>query len=212
MFTGLVSDVGTIVAAQGDATALRRYVIDCAYAADSIAIGASIACSGICLTAVAVEASGARARFTVEAAAETLGRTLAGEWDVGTRLNLERSLRVGDELGGHLVTGHVDGIATIVAFDPVTDAAGPWGPTAAFTIEAPLELARFLAEKGSVCLDGVSLTVNSINQNVFSVLLIPHTLEVTTFAKRRAGENIHIEIDLMARYAARLAEAQAFLD
>ncbi|MFM9975447.1 MAG: riboflavin synthase, partial [Beijerinckiaceae bacterium] len=93
----------------------------------------------------------------------------------------------------------------------VTDAAGPWGATATFTIEAPLALARFLAEKGSVCLDGVSLTVNSINQNVFSVLLIPHTLEVTTFGKRRAGENIHIEIDLMARYAARLAEAQAFL-
>jgi riboflavin synthase len=209
MFTGLVSDVGTVVTAEGDIKALRRYVIDCAYAADSIAIGASIACSGICLTAVSVEKQGSGARFTVETAAETLQRTLAGQWKPGTRLNLERSLRVGDELGGHLVTGHVDGIASIAALTPVTDAAGPWGPTASFTLEAPQQLARFLAEKGSVCLDGISLTVNSVNHNVFSVLLIPHTLEVTTFGKKRVGDLIHIEIDLMARYAARLAEAQA---
>jgi riboflavin synthase len=208
MFTGLVSDVGEIVSAEGDAQTLRRYVIDSAYAADSIAIGASIACSGICLTAVAVEAVGARSRFTVEAAAETLGRTLAGQWKQGTRVNLERSLRVGDELGGHLVTGHVDGLATILTRDAVTDASGPWGPTAKFTIKAPAKLARFIAEKGSVCLDGISLTVNSVNADVFSVLIIPHTLAVTTLGERGAGEPIHLEIDLMARYAARLMEAR----
>ncbi len=209
MFTGLVSDVGRIVMAEGDPTSLRRYTISADYPADSIAIGASIACSGICLTAVAVEQEAAgRARFTVEAAAETLSRTMAGSWGEGTALNLERSLRVGDELGGHLVTGHVDGIATIIRRDAVTDASGPWGPTAKFTIRAPKELARFIAEKGSICLDGVSLTVNSVEQDVFSVLLIPHTLAVTTFGERKDGDRIHLEVDLMARYAARLAEAQ----
>jgi riboflavin synthase len=208
MFTGLVSDVGRIVGAEGDPTELRRYVISSAYAADGIAIGASIACSGICLTAVAVEPEGdGRSRFTVEAAAETLSRTLAGGWSIGQPLNLERSLKVGDELGGHLVTGHVDGIARILAREGVTDASGPWGPTARFMIEAPPPLARFIAEKGSVCLDGVSLTVNSVEANVFSVLLIPHTLAVTTFGDRRDGDRIHVEVDLMARYAARLAEA-----
>ncbi len=208
MFTGLVSDVGEIVAAEGDTKSLRRYVIDCSYASDGIALGASIACSGICLTAVAVEAIGNRSRFTVEAAAETLERTLAGNWRAGTKLNLERSLRVGDELGGHLVTGHVDGIATITRRDSVTDATGPWGPTARFTIEAPPSLARFIAEKGSICLDGVSLTVNSVSGSAFSVLLIPHTLGVTTFGERMAGDSLHIEVDLMARYAARLEEAR----
>ena len=208
MFTGLVSDVGEIVAAEGDPKSLRRYTIDCAYAADSIAVGASIACSGICLTAVAIETKGTRSRFTVEAAAETLERTLAGSWASGTKLNLERSLRVGDELGGHLVTGHVDGIATITSRDAVTDAAGPWGPTARFTIEAPPSLARFIAEKGSICLDGVSLTVNSVSGSTFSVLLIPHTLGVTTFGEKMTGDSLHLEVDLMARYAARLEEAR----
>jgi riboflavin synthase len=208
MFTGLVSNVGRIVSAKGDAKTLRRYIVSSAYAADSIPLGASIACSGICLTAVAVEPeAGGRSRFTVETAAETLSRTLAGGWAEGTDLNLERSLRVGDELGGHLVTGHVDGIATILKRDAVTDASGPWGPTAKFTIRAPEGLARFIAEKGSICLDGVSLTVNSVERDVFSVLLIPHTLAVTTFGARQDGDRIHLEVDLMARYAARLAEA-----
>jgi riboflavin synthase len=210
MFTGLVSDVGRIVGAEGDPKTLRRYIVSSAYAADGIPLGASIACSGICLTAVSVESeAGGRSRFTVEAAAETLSRTLAGSWTDGTALNLERSLRVGDELGGHLVTGHVDGIATILSRDAVTDAAGPWGPTAKFTIRAPGALARFVAEKGSICLDGVSLTVNSVERDEFSVLLIPHTLAVTTFGERQTGDRIHIEVDLMARYAARLAEAAA---
>lgn len=208
MFTGLVSDMGEIVSAEGEPESLRRFVIRSSYAPESIAIGASIACAGICLTAVAVEPDGKGSRFTVETAAETLGRTLASTWAVGTRLNLERSLRVGDELGGHLVTGHVDGLATILASEPVTAAAGPWGPTARFRIAAPSALARFIAPKGSVCLDGVSLTVNEVEGVEFSVLLIPHTLAVTTFGERRAGDRVHIEVDLMARYAARLAEAQ----
>jgi riboflavin synthase len=210
MFTGLVSDIGTVAHAEGDAKTLRRYRIDSAYRADSIAIGASIACAGVCLTAVAVEQKTQdRCQFTVEAAAETLDRTLAGLWQPGTNLNLERSLRVGDELGGHLVTGHVDGVATLIKREAVTDASGPWGPTAKFTLRAPKALAGFVAEKGSVCLDGVSLTVNSIEQDVFSVLLIPHTLAVTTFGERHDGDQIHLEVDLMARYAKRLMQAGA---
>lgn len=209
MFTGLVSDVGRVVKAEGDPAKLRRYVVSSAYAPDTIALGASIACSGICLTAVAVEPeAGGRSRFTVETAAETLALTLAGDWREGTTLNLERSLRVGDELGGHLVTGHVDGIATVVTRDAVTDGAGPWGPTAKFTIRGPEILAKFIATKGSICLDGVSLTVNSVERDHFSVLLIPHTLAVTTFGDRAGGDRVHLEVDLMARYAARLAEAR----
>jgi len=209
MFTGLVSDIGEIVSAEGDPRALRRFVIRSAYAPESIAIGASIACAGICLTAVEVSSAAGGSRFTVETAAETLGRTLASTWQVDTRLNLERSLRVGDELGGHLVTGHVDGIASIMERTEVTEAAGPWGPTARFTIEAPPEIAGFIAAKGSVALDGVSLTVNEVADRIFSVLLIPHTLAATTFGELRTGDRLHIEVDLMARYAARLAAAQA---
>jgi riboflavin synthase len=209
MFTGLVSDVGTVVVAEGDAKQLRRYVIDMAYPADSIALGASIACSGICLTAVRVSAGGRGALVTVETAAETLARTLAGSWQIGTRLNLERSLKVGDELGGHLVTGHVDGIATIRQRVDITDGNGPWGATARFDLETSPELSAYIAEKGSVALNGVSLTVNTSELNRFSVLLIPHTLAATTFGEIRAKDRVHLEVDLMARYAVRFAQAQA---
>jgi riboflavin synthase len=209
MFTGLVSDVGTVVKAEGDAKRLRRYVIDMAYAPDSIALGASIACAGICLTAVHVVAGGRGSHVTVETAAETLARTLAGSWQVGTRLNLERSLKVGDELGGHLVTGHVDGIARIVERVDITDGSGPWGATARFEVKTTTELAPYIAEKGSVALNGTSLTVNTSNMNRFSVLLIPHTLGATTFGETRTNDRLHIEVDLMARYAVRFAQAQA---
>jgi riboflavin synthase len=210
MFTGLVSDIGEIVAAEGDPAKLRRYVIDCGYDAGSILSGASIACAGVCLTAVDIEARpGGGSRFTVEAAAETLARTLVGRWETGTRINLERSLRVGDELGGHLVTGHVDGVADVIAREPVTAAESNWGATARFVIRAPAALQGFIATKGSVCLDGVSLTVNHIDDDRFSVLLIPHTLDVTTFGKIESGAQLHLEIDLMARYARRLLEAGA---
>jgi riboflavin synthase len=198
MFTGLVSDIGEVIAAE-DRGDLRRVRIACNYPAESIAIGTSIACSGPCLTVVAVGQVGNRTSFDVDAAAETLKRTTAGAWQVGTRLNLERSLKIGDELGGHLVTGHIDGVATIVSrrsFDGM----------AHFEIDAPHDISHFIAAKGSVTLDGTSLTVNEVSGDRFTVLIIPHTLDVTTWGERREGDGLNIEIDLMARYAARLAE------
>jgi riboflavin synthase len=207
MFTGIVTDKGR-VADVSDAGRLRRIRIDAAYDPAGIALGASIACSGPCLTVVAVGDRPGGSWFEVDAAAETLARTTVGEWTIGTAINLERSLRIGDELGGHIVTGHVDGVATIVSREAVTAGDNPWGPTARFDIRAPQALARFIAEKGSVCLDGTSLTVNAVEGDVFSVLVIPHTLAVTTWGERKEGDRLNIEIDLMARYAARLAEAR----
>jgi riboflavin synthase len=198
MFTGLVSDVGEVIAAE-DRGDLRRIRIACDYPADTIAIGASIACSGPCLTAVAVGQAGERTTFDVDAAAETLKRTTAGAWCVGTRLNLERSLKAGDELGGHFVTGHIDGVATIVS-------RRAFGGMAQFDIEAPHDIAHFIAAKGSVTLDGTSLTVNNVAGDRFSVLVIPHTLAVTTWGERAEGDRLNIEVDLIARYAARLTE------
>ncbi|MRI52911.1 riboflavin synthase [Methylobacterium sp. DB1607] len=210
MFTGLVSDVGRVVSVEGSER-LRRIVIECAYDPAGIALGASIACSGPCLTAVAVEPHGTGCRFAVDAAAETLDRTTVGTWREGTRVNLERSLRLGDELGGHLVTGHVDGIAEILARETVTAEDNPWGASERFTLRAPTALAGFIAEKGSICLDGTSLTVNAVSGADFSVLLIPHSLTVTTWEERRAGDRINLEVDLLARYAARLAETRGLL-
>jgi len=198
MFTGLVSDVGEVIAAE-DRGDLRRIRIPCNYPADSIAIGASIACAGPCLTAVAVGQAGNRTTFDVDTAAETLKRTTAGTWRIGTRLNLERALKIGDELGGHIVTGHIDGVGTIAArrsFEGMAD----------FEIEAPHEIAHFIAAKGSVTLDGTSLTVNEVAGDRFTVLIIPHTLTATTWGERCEGDPLNIEVDLMARYAARLAE------
>lgn len=206
MFTGLVSDVGTVLAVEGD-TDLRRLTIRAGYDPATIALGASIACSGPCLTAVSVEPADGGCVFAVDAAAETLALTTVGAWRAGTRINLERSLRIGDELGGHLVTGHVDGLAEIVFRESVT--AGAWGPSERFLLRAPKDIAHFIARKGSVCLDGTSLTVNMVDGDTFSVLLIPHTLEVTTWGERRAGDRLNLEVDLIARYTARLAEARA---
>jgi riboflavin synthase len=198
MFTGLVSDVGEVIAAE-DRGNLRRLRIACNYPAHSIAIGASIACSGPCLTAVAVGQAGNRTTFDVDAAAETLKRTTAGAWRVGTRLNLERSLKIGDELGGHLVTGHIDGVATIAS-------RRSFDGTAHFEIDAPHDISHFIAAKGSVTLDGTSLTVNEVSGDRFTVLIIPHTLAVTTWGECHEGDSLNMEVDLMARYAARLAE------
>jgi riboflavin synthase len=207
MFTGIVTDVGRI-SAVSDGESLRRIRIESVYDPSTIALGASIACGGPCLTVVAVERQGEGCWFEVDAAAETLERTTVRDWQAGTRINLERSLKIGDELGGHIVTGHVDGIATIVAREAITAGNNPWGPTARFVIKAPPALAPFIAEKGSVCLDGTSLTVNSVNDDIFSVLIIPHTLAVTTWGERQVGDRLNLEVDLMARYAARLAEAR----
>jgi riboflavin synthase len=205
MFTGLVSDVGTVVAVE-DRPGLRRLRIACRYDPAGIAIGASIACSGPCLTAVDIGGKAGDAWFEVDAATETLQRTTVGQWRVGTRVNLERSLKIGDELGGHLVTGHVDGTARIVSVAAVTPAESSWA-TARFWLEVPTALARFIAEKGSVSLDGTSLTVNAVEGRRFTVLLIPHTLQVTTWGGMREGDLVNIEVDLMARYAARLSAA-----
>ncbi|MGV6874835.1 riboflavin synthase [Pseudochelatococcus sp. B33] len=210
MFTGIISDVGEIVSIEAFQGTLRRLRIHSRYDPATIQLGASIACGGPCLTVVAFGQLEHGAWFEVDAAAETLALTTVGDWRVGTRVNLERALKISDELGGHIVTGHVDGIAELLARDEITAQAGDsWGDTARFTLRAPRELAAFIAAKGSVTLDGTSLTVNTVEDDLFSVLLIPHTLEITTWGERRAGDRINIEVDLMARYAARLAEARA---
>jgi len=201
MFTGIVTDVGEVLAIEERAEGLRQLVIGCAYDSASIDIGASIACSGVCLTAVATGKHGNRDTFTVDAAAETLALTTVGRWQQGRRINLERSLRMGDELGGHLVSGHADGLATVMSRQDLTGMAR-------FTLRVPQPLKRFIAQKGSVALDGVSLTVNEVVDDTFSVLIIPHTLSVTTFGALKAGDAINLEIDVMARYAARLLEAK----
>jgi len=201
MFTGIVTDIGEIVGIEERAEGLRRIAVACRYDPAGIAIGASIACSGVCLTAVAAEWRGNRSVFEVEAAAETLAVTMAGAWHPGTRLNLERALKIGDELGGHIVSGHVDGLAELVSRDDVNGMAR-------LTFRAPGPLARFIATKGSVALDGVSLTVNTVDGADFSVLVIPHTLAVTTFDRLAVGDRIHLEVDQMARYAARLIETR----
>ena len=204
MFTGLVSDVGVVVSAEPRGS-VKRLRVACSYPVDGIALGASIACSGPCLTAVATGTDAGRTWFDVDAGAETLERTTLGCWASGKRINLERSLKLGDELGGHLVSGHVDGIATVLAVTRL-------GETTRFDIEAPARLARFIAEKGSVALDGTSLTVNTVEGRRFSVLLIPHSLAVTTWGDVSDGDALNIEIDTMARYAARLAEFPATRD
>ncbi|CCE07378.1 riboflavin synthase alpha chain [Bradyrhizobium sp. STM 3843] len=200
MFTGIVTDIGEIESltptAQGQ---LHRLRIACHYDRATIADGASIANNGVCLTVVQSGMADGKTWFEVDAAAETLALTTAKGWKAGTRLNLERALKIGDELGGHIVAGHVDGIATIVSREDLPDMAR-------FTLKTTRELARFIAPKGSVTLDGVSLTINTVEDVTFSVLIIPHTLEVTTLSSWQAGTEVNIEVDLMARYAARLTD------
>ena len=204
MFTGLVTDVGEVVAVErrGGLTRLR---IACGYDGSTIALGASIACSGPCLTAVDIQASDGRTVFDVDAAAETLAVTTVGSWAVGRRVNLERSLKIGDELGGHIVTGHIDGRAHLSVREDFDGMSKFW-------FSAPPALSRFIAPKGSVSLDGTSLTVNEVIGDNFCVLLIPHTLAVTTWGDLRAGDDVNLEVDLMARYAARLTERPATLN
>ena len=198
MFTGIVTAIGTIAAAEqrGD----LRLVISCAYDMDTVAIGASIACSGVCLTVV----DKGEGWFAIDASAETVSRTAAGMWEQGTRLNLERALKVGDELGGHIVTGHVDGVGQIVASETIGDS---WK----VTVAAPSSLAAYIAAKGSITVDGVSLTVNEIADQAdgtayFMLNIIPHTSEVTTLGSMKAGDHVNLEIDMLARYLARWQE------
>ena len=199
MFTGIVTDIGEVIAVEPRGEGLTRLKIGCRYDIASIVEGASIACSGVCLTVVGFGAQAGCTWFAVDAAAETLRITTVGSWRQGTKVNLERALKVGDELGGHVVAGHADGIAVLAKRDDLTDMAR-------LVLRPPAGLARFIAPKGSVALDGVSLTVNDADDETFSVLVIPHTLKVTTLGALAPGGQVNIEVDLMARYAARLLQ------
>ena len=194
MFTGIITDIGTIAALEQRGDLKAR--IACNYAVDSIDIGASIACDGVCLTVI----DRAENWFDVEISAESVSKTNLDVWEVGRKVNLERSLRVGDELGGHIVSGHVDGVAEIVEMRDE-------GDSTRYVFRAPPALARFVAPKGSVALNGTSLTVNEEDGATFGVNLIPHTKEVTTWGQSAVGDRINIEIDTLARYVARLAES-----
>lgn len=196
MFTGIITDIGTIdeLEHRGDLRARIRTT----YAPDGIDIGASIACDGVCLTVIERGAEGGN-WFDVEISAETLSKTNLGEWDKGRRVNLERALKVGDELGGHIVSGHVDGLAEVVAMRDE-------GDSTRVTFRAPEELAGFIAPKGSVTLNGTSLTVNEVNGSDFGINFIPHTKQVTTWGGVEIGDRINLEIDTLARYVARLRE------
>jgi riboflavin synthase len=200
MFTGIVSDIGTIAAVEdrGD----LRVRVTTGYDTATIDLGASIACSGVCLTVVGTGVGW----FEVDVSAETTGRTAAGQWIAGRRLNLERALKLGDELGGHIVTGHVDGIGEVLSVTPE-------GGSHRITVAAPPEIAAFLAEKGSVTVDGVSLTVNSVEDGAdgtrFGLNIIPHTADVTTFADLVPGQVVNLEIDVLARYLQRMEAYRA---
>ncbi|MDP4823020.1 MAG: riboflavin synthase [Aestuariivirgaceae bacterium] len=198
MFTGIVTDLGEVVQAtkRGD----TRFVIACNDDPATIAIGASIACSGCCLTAIETGLlPDGRGFFAIEASAETLSKTTLSRWVPGTRINLERALKVGDELGGHIVSGHVDGVGEIVSITPE-------GDSMRFRFRAPAEIAPFIAPKGSICLDGTSLTVNEVEGCEFGVNLISHTLKVTSWGASKVGDPVNMEIDMLARYVARLTE------
>jgi riboflavin synthase len=193
MFTGIITDIGTIraVKQEGD----TRFEITTAYDLSTVAMGASISCNGCCLTVIEKGPDW----FAIQASAETLSKTTLGQWQPGTRINLERALMIGDELGGHIVSGHVDGLGEIVSIIPE-------GDSKRFTFRVPPELARFIAPKGSVAIDGTSLTVNEVAGETFGVNIIPHTQTVTTWGDARPGQRVHIEIDMLARYVARLTE------
>jgi riboflavin synthase len=201
MFTGIITDIGNIRQAEqrGD----LRLVIDCSYDMSGVAIGASIACSGVCLTVVDKGSNW----FAVDISGESIARTASGMWQDGTRLNLERALKVGDELGGHIVTGHVDGIGQIVAVDHI---GGSWK----VTVAAATELAPYIAAKGSITVDGVSLTVNDVKDHPdgsvhFTLNIIPHTFEMTTVNEVRQGREVNLEIDVLARYLKRMEDFRA---
>jgi riboflavin synthase len=196
MFTGIVTDIGEVREARHGNGGLTL-TIATAYDTQAIALGASIGCSGVCLTVVAKEPG----QFTAEASAETLACSTLGDWRKGTRFNLEQAMKLGDEMGGHLVLGHVDGVATIVD-------RRPDGESVRFTFEAPADLAPYIAPKGSVAIDGISLTVNEVAGTKFGVNIIPHTLSHTMLGDAGPGTRVNLEIDLIARYVGRLLEAR----
>jgi len=197
MFTGIVTDLGEVRRVVKGGGKETRFEVRTAYDPASIAIGASIAHNGVCLTVIETGADW----YAIEASAETLSKTTLGNWGEGTRINLERAMRVGDELGGHIVSGHVDGVAEVVAITPENQSMR-------FVFEAPGDLAKFVAPKGSVALDGVSLTVNEVDGRRFGINVIPHTQSVTTFGFLKVGDRVNMEIDMLARYVARLLEKE----
>ena len=201
MFTGIVTDIGEIATVTpGNQAGDRRFVVRTGHDMTPIAIGASIACSGCCLTAIETgRLPDGRGFFAVEASAETLSKTTLADWAVGSRINIELSLKLGDELGGHLVYGHVDGVGKVVSMTPE-------GGSVRFVFEAPPDLARFIAAKGSVAVDGISLTVNEVANNRFGINVISHTQAVTTLGSARTGQRVNLEVDMLARYVARLLE------
>ena len=195
MFTGIITDIGKIISIKK--TGDTRLVIGSSYDTDSIDIGASIACSGVCLTVIEKTPDS----FTVEASDETLSCTNVGTWGKGTQINLERALKMGDELGGHIVSGHVDGLAKLTKIKKI-------GDSHELHFKAPDNLKYFIAAKGSATLDGVSLTVNEVNDDIFTINIIPHTWENTTFKNLKENDMVNIEIDMLARYVARLNERE----
>ena len=200
MFTGIITDIGTVQSVETKVDTRLR--IETGFDTTTIAFGASIACDGVCLTVVDCGQDGNTGWFDVDCSAETLSKTTAGAWASGRRINLERSLRVGDEMGGHIVSGHVDGTAKIVSDETS-------GDSTVLTIEAPKDLAPFLAQKGSVALNGTSLTVNDVDGARFTINLIPHTKSVTTWGDVSEGDMINLEVDTLARYVARLNDLKA---
>ena len=200
MFTGIITDIGEVVekTVRGDV----RFRIATSYPVESIDLGASVACSGVCLTVVERGMDGNRGWLAFDASAETLDRTILKNWAVGSRVNLERALKVGDELGGHIVSGHVDGVAEVIS-------ATPENASVRWRFRAPDALAPFIAPKGSVALDGVSLTVNEVDGATFGVNIIPHTAAMTGFGTLQPGDRVNIEIDTLARYVARMLEFRA---
>lgn len=198
MFTGLVSDVGRVTSVE-DVNGLRRVRVEGVYPASAIQMGASIQHSGVCLTVVDFGERAGGSWWVVEAIPETLARTTLGQWQVGSRVNLELSLKLGDELGGHLVYGHVDGLGELTEIRQV-------GESRVLRVSVPAQLSKFFAEKGSVTIDGVSLTVSAVGEPWFEVSLIPHTLSVTTLGGLKQGDKVNLEVDMLARYVARMLE------
>lgn len=196
MFTGIVSDIGVLLARDGG-----KFQIGCHYPPSSLGLGGSIACDGCCLTVTALGDHDGGAVFEVDVSNETLSRTTLYSWQPGARMNLERPLALGEELGGHLVTGHVDGLALIRQRNPD-------GASVRFLLEPPPELTKYIASKGSVALNGVSLTVNEVDGRAFGVNIIPHTLTQTTWGALEAGDLVNLEVDLLARYVERIASVE----
>jgi len=202
MFTGIVTDMGRVRAVVDQDGGDRRFEIATVYDPSSIAMGASICCAGCCLTVIETGSAGNGGWFAVEASGETLATTTLGRWQEDTRINLERALTAGDELGGHIVSGHVDGTAELISRTPEAGSLR-------LVFEAPAPLAPFIAPKGSVTLDGVSLTVNEVDGNRFGINIISHTADVTTMGALAEGQAVNLEIDVLARYVARLMDSGA---